>query len=1827
MLLMLTACVGGGGGSSTTTQTEDEIIQANVAKVVLLIQDNNQLADGQAVVTLTAIARDSNNNPIANVPISFSSQSDSAILTPFTGTTSAQGVLTTVISNTQIEFFLVSASAGNKTSEFVTVNFIEGIEVNKITLLVNNNNQLANNSTPITLTAIARNTDNLPIPDIPIDFISSSDTVILTPFTGTTNEQGILTTSISSNTAQTFRVLARSGSVQSPEVSLSFNDGNINIAKIILLVSDNNQPANGQSEINLTAIARDENNTPIPNITLGFNSNSETAIFSQFSGQTNNQGIVTSSITNTIPETLDVYAQASTVNSEVVRLTFVNSLTDGRVDTINLTVTNNFQRADGTSTVLLDVTARDSQGDLIPNVQINLSPQSDTAIFATLSGLTNESGHFTTSVTSTLAEIFDVTPIAGGVRGQAQEITFIAPADGLVLNTDNTALATNQSANLTLTLYQGKTDPIPLAGANFSVQVTGTAKTKNVPQTTDATGQARFQISNSKAENVTVTATSGQFEQQLNLYFGANLTLLPSESNAVTTSTLSAILKDVNQTAIVGQPINFSFVGNNNETLSSNQVLTGNDGVASVTVNDVQSDGGQVTVKAASGAIETQAKVNFNAAFGENRTLALSSSSNLLGSNDTAIVIARVIDNNGLPVAGQVINFSGDDATINPLSAQTNADGEASTRVKANRNVQITANADTAQQTIPLYFGASISLIPESANGTADGSTATAMTAIVTDSNGAAIQGIPVNFQITEGSGFLQGSPAVTNENGRAEVGLISTNSDPISLQAITGNLTSNNSQVRFFATGINPDVTAIELIVSNSPQIADGQGQIQITAIVRDANNQALVGIPINFVSSSNSAFFSAISGVSAENGRFSSTVTNNVVEEFSVTANAGGTSSAPASLVFNALAVNNISIQTSETVLNLQDQVAVTVALFNNVQDSQQALANTPFTASISGNATLNDVPERTDNNGQARFTVINNTVENVTLTVVSGTTLQSVDLYFGSSLVLLPNVSTVSSETVLTALLKDGNNTPLDNETIRFSFAASNNETLSPTEAVTNSQGVATVSITDLNNDGGSALVQALRGSLNAQAQVNFTTQLANGSRLLISAPNQIIPVDKQADVIAQMTNELGQALSNQFVIFSATTQDNNITDVSLDPARGSTDATGQIQTKVSSSKAQNINVTAQVSSINQTIPIYFGAKLSLSPLQASVAADAELSAIMIVTITDAFNTPIPNVQVNFNYYFDVNEDETFTEEELQNTLTVLSNELGQAVMNIQSTQQGKGQVIANAGLLDSVSASIEFTELPPQRIILSAEKQDLTLTEQTQIIATVVDKYGNPVQGENVAFSANTGTIGGEAISAENGQAQVNYAASTKAGTAVITARINDEISSILNLNIQSGDAGAIEVSNIEPRELGVLGSGTAQTTTIEFTVKDNAGNPVDGRTVQFSLGDTGLSGGESLIFNSAISSNGVVSTILRTGVVSGTVDVIASVKDSDATAIARIPIVSNTPDARHLSLAAEYLNIAGGVQFGLEDTVTAYVGDRYGNVVASDTSVSFITEGGLIGQSVGQAFTTTTVLGRASAILQSAAPTTPNLGGVPFISTIGYECNLPFSLISGASQSMCGNPGFVTVIAYTTGSESYTDLNGNGQYDANEPFEDLTEPYIDANDNGQFDEGEIYVDVNQNSRFTIQNGQFESNTTIWTATQFLFSDRTQIPTITPNSFDIPNDGAQQFIVSGFDGLSLSDVYGNALVAGTKLTITTSGGVLGGAVGFEINDSVGRGLPEFSFILSSEPPDKDGVYPERKNVVITLSITAGDTNAGSAPGGNGDVILTIGGSINN
>lgn len=115
----------------------------------------------------------------------------------------------------------------------------------------------------------------------------------------------------------------------------------------------------------------------------------------------------------------------------------------------------------------------------------------------------------------------------------------------------------------------------------------------------------------------------------------------------------------------------------------------------------------------------------------------------------------------------------------------------------------------------------------------------------------------------------------------------------------------------------------------------------------------------------------------------------------------------------------------------------------------------------------------------------------------------------------------------------------------------------------------------------------------------------------------------------------------------------------------------------------------------------------------------------------------------------------------------------------------------------------------------------------------------------------------------------------------------------------------------------------------------------------------------------------------------------------------------------------------------------ELVITVYVGDRNNQRLTDAHTVFFKTEWGLIDPSC--------------------------------VTEDGF-CTVKWSTSSGDDAPADHKN---TIMAYTLGEESFTDVNGNGIFDdadnATPSFEDLEEPYVDFNRNRIYDSGEDFVD--------------------------------------------------------------------------------------------------------------------------------------------------------------
>jgi hypothetical protein len=387
----------------------------------------------------------------------------------------------------------------------------------------------------------------------------------------------------------------------------------------------------------------------------------------------------------------------------------------------------------------------------------------------------------------------------------------------------------------------------------------------------------------------------------------------------------------------------------------------------------------------------------------------------------------------------------------------------------------------------------------------------------------------------------------------------------------------------------------------------------------------------------------------------------------------------------------------------------------------------------------------------------------------------------------------------------------------------------------------------------------------------------------------------------------------------------------------------------------------------------------------------------------------------------------------------------------------------------------------------------------------------------------------------------------------------------------------------------PQTIGVRASSRPEQTTISFRVTDGQAVGVAGIRVQFSLSSVG---GETIEPLEATSdSTGLVSTVLSSGTRATTVRVNARIADTTIVAQSgTVAVVGALPAFNRFSMAAAFGNVAGRVTFGLEDTISAFLNDRFGNAVPEGTVVNFFSNGGSV-----------------------VDPQVSNVQGVASGTLLTEGGDLP-------------PDGIVTIMGVTRGEETFVDANGNGVYDLGEAFTDIAEPFIDDNNNGVYDPGdqfEIFVDTNNNGVWdTAQNpGVWDNQALIFRTLTVTFSAGTQGIQLQPGSFTIPDGGSQNFT------FVVRDADNNAIVSGSTVTIDIEGdgATVIGPTEFEIPDaqtfgSTIQGVNAFTFTVADEEPGEGDA-----NQLIVVTVNVSSPPSSTAPGGNGSITATSSGLL--
>jgi hypothetical protein len=623
---------------------------------------------------------------------------------------------------------------------------------------------------------------------------------------------------------------------------------------------------------------------------------------------------------------------------------------------------------------------------------------------------------------------------------------------------------------------------------------------------------------------------------------------------------------------------------------------------------------------------------------------------------------------------------------------------------------------------------------------------------------------------------------------------------------------------------------------------------------------------------------------------------------------------------------------------------------------------------------------------------------------------------------------------------------------------------------------------------------------------------------------------------------------------------------------------------------------------------------------APFAAKTSISTNSPALVTATVRNASGAVVPNAIVTFS------ADKLFGVF-ANGTNTALTNASGVASVTLTTpnTSGGASTVTASSTVAGTaVTASLNYS-IGASTISLSAMILPVGVLSAYGTASVSVDVLNNgvlytspiTVSFTSACASANPPKASLTAsVTTVNGRATASYldnGCNNPNPGDTITATLINGVSTTGNLKVGAPSLGSIQFVSVVTNPAttppmitlkGTGGAGRSESARVTFRVVDSAGNPIGNVLVNFSL-NTSL-GGLSLSSTSATSDSatGNVVTNVLAGTVATAVRVTATA-GALSTQSDQLLVSTGIPAQDAISLSASTHNIEGWNIDGVTTTLTARLADHFHNPVPDGTAVSFTSEGGSV---------------------------------LPGCITVGGACT---SVLT--SQAPHPTNGRVTVLARAIGEETFTDLNGNGfadpgeMIDANGISTDMPEAFVDYNENGIRDANEPYFDFNGNGIYDGPDGLYEGvlcatpgvgfcspqkSIDVRTSQIIVFSSSAAIITINngatialpPCTLAGGAGGPMTFIVT------VVDVNGNAMPAGTTVAFSSSNGTITSAASVVVPDTSGcrtgfAGCPasvgtpnfgNFAVTMRSDATFTDGPPPKCTNTTSAGTFTVNVTS---------------------
>lgn len=813
--------------------------------------------------------------------------------------------------------------------------------------------------------------------------------------------------------------------------------------------------------------------------------------------------------------------------------------------------------------------------------------------------------------------------VAGSAPASANQSTVTSSPATVTANGVSSSTITVTVKDASNNLLSGKTVTLSKGSGNSMISPAS--------QVTNASGEATFTVTNTKAEQNTYTASIAAdtvtIAQTASVIFQpgpvsagqSTVTASPTTvtANNTSTATITVTLKDANSNLLSGQDVTLS-QGSGSSTVSPSLSTTNASGVATFTAKSTKAEAVIYTASANGVTLSNTPTVTFQAgAVNAATSTVVASKTNVIANNtDNATITVTLKDINNNPVGSQSVTLSqgSGSSSITATQGTTDASGVATFTVNSTKAEGVTytalaggvtVTATTAVTFQPGAVNAAQSTVSVSKNSVfADGSDSSTVTVTLNDTNGNAVRGKSVT--LTQGSGSSTINPstaATTNSSGQAVFIVTSLKAETITYTATdtTNSLTvSQTGTVMFTAGAVDKSLSTV--VTSKANVIANNIDSANITVTLKDSGNNAINNRTVTLNQGSGSSSIIAIQGTTDANGVAIFTVKNTKAEGVIYTATAGGvTITASAGVTFQpgsvSTSVSTVAVSKTNVTADGVDSSTVTVTL-TDAYSNPIIGKNITLSQGSSSSAISPSTGVVTNANGQAIFNVTNIKSEAVTYTATdvtdSITLSQTGTVTFDPGTVdaALSQVTTTKTRVVadntdsatITVTLQDSQGNPISGKLVSLS-QGSGSSNITATQATTDASGVATFMVKSTKAE--SVTYTAIVGSVTLilhPIPVTFTPGAANAniSQVTSSKASASANGSDFASVLVIVKDMYGNVLSGQDVTLQQGSGSSLIS-----PSTSTTNIDGVASFTVTNTKTENVVYAAKVVSGNETL----------------------------------------------------------------------------------------------------------------------------------------------------------------------------------------------------------------------------------------------------------------------------------------------------------------------------------------------------------------------------------------------------------------------------------------------------------------------------------------------------------------------------------------------------------------------------------------------------------------------------------------------------------------